>query len=801
MVKSERSIRLIPGLLVLLLMISMPTWVIAREVVKPRGIEELKITTRKRTETLQNVPVSVVAVPGKTIDNLGINNLNELSAYVPNLRVNDSSVFLRGIGSGFNSGFEQSVGLYIDGVYMPRSAQYQGALLDLQRVEVIRGPQGVLFGKNTIAGAISVHSADPSSEFESKAKMTYGQYDTQGSLSELEFVVSGPLSQKASGRLALQKKDSEGFLENTTPGRTNGAESDNLTLRAGLRWTEADLFDLVAKYTRGDLRGKGSNSQLKSFGSREALFVSYDPAVESNFDRQHSAGVAVAGPQASSVAGYPDDFAGIYPAEQDIALDLRVFSVTGELELKNGYLVNIVAADSRYDTDSIIDADSTVVPLLVDVRKQDFRQDSVELRLTSPAGGRFETIVGVYYEDTDYEVVDQVAIDWAIIAGFNIFVSTNSPDVAALRNGFAQQTEHYALFGEVVWNISQRWRMGLGGRYTTEDKDISKSLTYLNGDGSDLVAGELPDDLIEIILNGPPLFLLEHQCPDPVACPDTSRSETNNSPQLTLEHDLTEDLLLYFSATRGFKMGGFNGIAASADLNDPGRLQQLEFGTETVDAIEVGSKSILLEGSLHLNVAAFYMEYDDLQVSSFNGFQFIVGNAAATIAQGLELDLAWRPLPPLTIHASYAYLDAEYDSFENAAATEEQVAAGMETQDLSGRRPYYAPEHSASMGATTIWPAADRYTVIIQLDANYTGEFYYQQDNDPLDKQGSFTKYNLRIALLPVASDWEVALLVKNLSNKTVGTSGSDVPILLDGAHVKGTAAPRTFLVQLKWTF
>jgi len=743
-------------------------------------LEETVVTAQKREESLQDVPVSVSAVSGERIVEQGIINLQEMSTYVPNLTINQtpgaSQIFIRGLGSADNQGFEQSVGMFVDGIYAGRARQFEAPFLDVATVEVLRGPQGTLFGKNTIAGAITIATERPTQELEAILRTSY---ETKYDGYIVDGVVSGPLMDSLSGRVAVRLSDASGYFDNTYLSRDE-VDTDNTIWRGSLQWDASENLAFFLKYENGDSDLKGKPSVTDEPGGWGPLIMESDPGFRSSSDKR-----STNTPESSKT----DSESGTLHA--DLAL--------GEYQIKS------ITGYSEYQSDDVIDADTTALDVAALAPSQDFDQWSQELRLTSPLGGPLDFIAGLYYQKNSLHVRRNFGVKPANAVGgpgVNPAFGVLSP--FGFQGDFSQDTETYAVFGSVTWHPTDQLNINLGLRYTDERKDAGRKLKYtgyLSGVPLDEVydpatdpgANFLAKSALQII------GIYEHDI-------DDDRSVDNWSPTLRTSYDFSDDTMFYFSASGAFKSGGFNEAGLRGDKpgeyppgGDP---DDFEFDDEEATSYELGGKLRLLEGRASLNFAVFYTEFDNLQVSNFRGDSFVVGNAADATSQGVEMDGAILLTEEFSIKGSLAYLDAEYNNFANAPCTIGQQQAIADAggdpqscqQDLSGDSLPFAPDWSGVLSLLYQTSLGD-YLFSSELDTLYTGDQFLAGDLDPHTKEGSNTRFNARLSLAAPTGLWEVAVVGKNLTDEKVRTFAND-PFLLDGLYFAFMAPPRVVELQ-----
>jgi len=732
-------------------------------------LEEVIVTAQKRAESLQDVPISVQAMAGEKLHEAGIQKLEDLSAYIPNFTMTESAVgntvFIRGIGSGINQGFEQSVGMFIDGIYAGRSHQFRAPFLDLERVEVLKGPQGTLFGKNTIAGAVNITSAKPTDEF-----MGYitALYEPDHGEQEGTVVLSGPISDNLSGRLAVRYREFDGYLENTISGEDEAAREES-TVRGTLRWFPTDTVEVLLKAETGSFDVEGRAIQISDtdgdfITSTGTDFGNLDPLIN---DVEN--GRVDDKKTAATFPGLTDG--------NDTDTDLASLTVNWDI---GEFTLTSITGYSAYEFAEDNDVDFSSLTLLHQIEDQDFDQLSQELRLVSPVGETLEYIVGVFWQDQELENVRYLDSDLPA-AGAPIPPSTN-------YRTFDQDSTTSAVFAQGTWNATDVMRFTLGLRWSREEKDARQEVVVSDFQDRSGTSNPALEPFAKLVTGTIPHTY------------DESRSSTNVSPSFNVQYDLDGDTMLYARVAKGFKSGGFNEAEVTGDLD------LFEFDDEEALSYEVGVKMGLLDGAATLNGNIFYTEYEDRQVSAFKGTSFVVGNAAESTTQGVEIDGQWAATEKLTLGLSVAYLDSTFDDFADAGCTADQEVAartgglGDCTQDLSGKTTEFAPEWTASFNASYYQPIGDDLELVVQVDGNYSDEYFYAQDLDSSESQDSYVKWNARLALASMNDTWEVALIGKNLTDETVTAHGNDIPLYL-GAHYVFTERPRSVAIQATWRF
>ncbi|BFM16184.1 TonB-dependent receptor [Maricurvus nonylphenolicus] len=772
-------------------------------------LEEVIVTAQKREQSLQDVPVSVSVVTGDAISETGMTNLDELSTHVPNLSIQEGSqttaITMRGLGSGINQGFEQSVGMFIDGIYAGRDRQFRSPFLDVAAVEVLRGPQGTLFGKNTIAGAINLTTAKPTDEFEASLRTTYepeyNEYSVEG-------IVSGGITDNLYGRLAVKQAEGDGYMENTFTDRDEASKVETV-VRGTLVWEPTDELSVTTKYETARYDVGGENSAIDTSGGWGQIYALTDPAYDEGDEFSRS-----------TDKEFSDN-------------DNESLTVTVEYDIGE-YTLTSITGYSAYDYNDLQDVDFAPIELLGLQQEQDFEQWSQEIRLTSPIGEKFDFITGLYFQTSDLEHHKRLDSDLgAIVQGVpftgsingidvpinpaNVadlleaatFVNTGSGNVptnksasiiAAANNGarssrvsdFEQESETWAIFGQGTWHVRDDVHLTLGLRWTKETKEADRRL-YITEYGTEnpLPVTDPNYALLTAIQNN--IFsTFEHDIED-------ENTVYNFSPSFKAQYDLNDDVMLYASVSKAFKSGGFDEAGTTGILDD------FSYDDEEALSFEVGGKMSVLDGRGSVNFAVFHTNYEDLQVSAFVGDKYVVGNAAEATSQGVEVDGVFRLTEALTMTASMAYLDATYDKFDNASCTLAQIQSSGATandcaQDLKGETLAFAPEWTANIGLNHVTSLSDALELTSMLNLNYTDEQYLAQDLDDQALEESHVTVNGRIALTDLENNWELALVGKNLTDEEIRTYSNDTP-LMDGAFFTYMAPPRTVAVQFTLSY
>nr|WP_277345649.1 TonB-dependent receptor [Pseudomaricurvus alkylphenolicus] len=774
-------------------------------------LEEIIVTAQKVAKSLQDVPISMAAISGETIADAGINNMQALSSRVPGLQIGagpiNDNIYIRGIGSGINASFEQSVGMYIDGIYMGRSHQYRTPFMDVERVEVLRGPQGVLFGKNTVAGVVNITTASPQ-----PGDDTYGEvsaaYEPEADTQVYSAMFNTSLSDTLAARVALKYRETDGWVDNKLLGETE-PQSDESSVRVSLTWAPDDDFRATLKLSQADVTKVGNpivfphyapvSDNPAELGAVSALA----PALFAVLQSTHPEMLEIAG---KDFSGYKDSGSVLNKPGMD--LETKGVALNAEW-LFDGYTLTSVTGYSGYEFARGLDGDFGPLDFIPTGGNEEFDQISQEIRLTSNTEGPIEWVAGAYVERQNRNSDGSVVINSsfgepetlnAIIGHTSLFRALTGGiyDVDAIvRHGSSEdETQSASIFAQATWSISDTLRATVGLRYAEERKEVDKQLWF-----SDSNLGLEPGDadpenyafqpFLDAMWGG--FGTQRHDLRG------FSRKTDNLTPALNIEWDVAEDAMLYFSYSEGYKSGGFNGAASVGVVDTDGDgigetpLDDFEYEDEEVKTFEIGGKFVLANRSMRLNWALFHTKYTNLQVTSYSGTNFTVGNAAATTIEGFEADWEWAASENLRLAANIAYLDYAYDNFKTAACSAQKqlqlvladpsAEAGACTTDLSGETGVFAPEWSAGISADYSRSLNDIMELKLGADANFKDEYYADDDLNEKGLQEATWKFNLRAGITSVDEKWEVMLYGNNVTDEQTLTHVQDAT-LLPGAYI-----------------
>jgi len=730
------------------------------------------VTATKEKTPLGNVAGSVAVVRDTELRATNISDLEALSDALPNTSFDvtptNTYLFIRGLGTGEVRSAEQSVGLFVDGIYFGRPQLALFDFLDLEQVEVLRGPQGALLGKNTIAGAINLKSAAATFEPSGYLEGLTGSDDNR----RLRGAISGPLGGDFAGRIAFSEVRDGGYLPNTTLGRADLARPGR-GARGKVSWQPEDAdwrVSLTANTARIRQRGDGFKL-VAATPETLALYRRFDAETEADPTRYRTA---------TDNAGSRGDIDG-----EDFGLSVETQLGSTRLQLLGG--------TSRQKTIADFDADFGPAPILTFPSVETYQQSSIELRSDTPfAWGNVRA--GYYRFDSQLDLaVDiralpaglaavAVPLGTADLGGaaapftdlLQALVAGSAPDGALTdtsRHRLDQQQQTDSLFASAEWKLTPRSTLRADGRYTRERKRGVLSLSYeKTGVIFQGFLGESPYDV------------------------DRTRVETDFSPRLSALFKFQPRLTGFITYGQGFKSGGFNNIAPTGD--------QVEFDAERSESFEFGARWRPKGLRLQVEATAFRTAFDDLQVAVFNGTNFFVDNAAKARSQGVELSGKYLPFRNLAFTAAAAYLDARYERFANAPAPAGSTDPGEDpVQDLSGRPLVRAPNFSGSFG-TQLDLLIPGTQIPLVLGATLQGmtKTYINIDLDEIDTQGKFVRTNAFVVLASPDKRWRLSLIGRNLTGEVVRRESADVPIFT-GSHFGSLDAPRTLSAELGYRF
>jgi outer membrane receptor protein involved in Fe transport len=734
---------------------------------------------------------------GEKMQEAGIDKIEDLQAYVPNLSMSETgigtNIYIRGIGSGINPGFEQSVGMYFDGVSYSRAQLTRAPFLDLARVEVLRGPQNILYGKNSIAGALSLVSARPGQEQEG---MISGLYEPDHDEKIVDFMMSGPITDTLGARVAIRKREFGGYIENLTLNRDE-PQRDESTIRAILDWDATPDLTAMLKFELGkfDVLGR----QVEIVNDQPSTTLPGNPTYSQALTAPPPNGFGADASVLNTTQDYKRSSNGDYSNNRTRNVTLNVDYALGESTLT--FITGIL----HYEFDELCDCDFTGAPVFSVPFEEDYDQYSQEIRWVSAAGGTLEHIGGLYFQKSELDFFDAIVIDSNILPAAVAQLTGSPAQGGSIANtttprNFTSDAELYSVFWQTTWNASERLRATLGLRYSYEEKEGSRNLTI-----ADLNGNERPAGLVDAVLAG--VFKVErHDL-------EGTQKGGNLAPSLNVQYDVNDDVMAYATVSVGNKSGGFDArsnASPSPALNAAGAslVGSFEYDEEKATSFEVGAKTSFLDGRGELNIAAFFTKYDDLQVSIFDGtLGFNVGNAGAAETKGIELDGRFALTDNLLMTAALAFLDFEFTEFPNGQCyqgqTPDSTVSGVNYCDYKGKTNQYVADYSGNVGFVYTRAFGDAMEFRAGTDFTFTDDYNSSQNLDPSQEQDGYVEVNMRLAVADVKSGWEVAIIGKNLTDEDVISYSNDVPLANSSfgsiGHYAFIERPRSVAVQVAY--
>lgn len=745
------------------------------------ALDEIVVTAQKRTEKLIDVPISITAISADQLEARGAKNVRDLAFGVPNFTSyssddGDPTFLVRGLSSSARSiGFEGGLGAYIDGVYTGRTGSVTQDLEDVERVEVLRGPQGTLFGKNTTVGAISISTRRPGNDFTGSANAEYGNFDHY----RVALGVSEPLvKDRIAAKISGYTNATDGYVKNIFPG---GVPSLNGEKSYGVRWelrfTPSESLDIA-------LRGDYGRSKRNTFED-EAV------ALTGNAFGLPNAAIdpVVPGANTINIDGRNSSVRKLYGT-----------SLTVNYTLPSDHVLTSISAYRKYDGKlESTDADNTRFSYIELDYFDKNSQITQEFRIASPDTGRFKYVTGLYYFDqkstSNRNTTIGVDARNILIGGFGLpgFLFTDP----AIRTNVVVKTKAYAAFANASFEIVDNLTLLAGLRYTKETKYLQVGQTSPGVFAFPGVLGPNP-----IYLN--------------VAPTTDKQSDSDFSPTVGLSYKFSNAVTGYVKYSKGFKSGGWN-----AELLSPNRaptlanpsyfdVTQVRFNSESIVNYEAGLKAELIDRRLRINSAVFQLNYSDIQLSRFVGGLdgYKTENAGRARVRGFELELNARPVNGLDLSASVGYADAKYLRYLIIPAVADPDGAGPLTgspEVNQDGKTLDAPKWTAAFGVQYAIPVSDSLKLIFRNDFSYRSQKLGTGDlaERSVTTVPSFLTVDGRISLASEAG-WDVSLWGKNLTDNRYAIErrpNTNLAFLGVSQQTTSYGPPRSYGVRLGYKF
>lgn len=722
------------------------------------GIEEITVTARKRTESLQDTPIAISAVTADGLTSRGIDNVTQIGDFTPNVKFNASmpisasnataAIFIRGIGQNdYQLSADPGVGLYLDGVYISRGVGNVLDVLNVERIEVLRGPQGTLFGRNTIGGAVSVVTAKPGDTIGGNIELTTGRFNRIQAKGSIDL----PLAEGIYSSFSGFYHNRDGYVKGAIPDAPDLGDTNTLAGRFALRLEPSSnvTINLAVDGTRSreesapvvalaiDETAPAAAYWNAAYSGAAAICTDLaNPARLTNPSCYNSQWALAPFRSASTFQTISSVFDNAGSRRYQSASDLNIWGVSGSIEWRLSDSITLKSITAYRKVTGFWTRESDHSPASIVQTKSEWTQDqfSQELQLIGSAlDDKLNWVLGGYYSDEsgnheDYvSIVDAVFLSGAVLKGRS---------TAAFAQASYDIVENLSLTGGIRWTEDKK-TFGNDNQYVIEAGFLTGA--PFNPDGSGLANG------------------------DPLMGPLGSRaSQTDKAwtPMASLSYRWSPEILTYISYSKGFKGGGFTQRVFPPFANIP------SFKPEKSTTYEFGFKTDLLDRRLRLNGALFWNDYSELQVTVNDpslGFAPIIQNAAKARIKGIELELQARPTEALRIEAGLGYLDAGYRSVDIRA-----LNAGVNVNSKLQN----APKWTLSSGISYAIPAGDLGKFTPRVDWSYRSKVYNDAVNSPSLVQGGYHIVNAAIAYTDTTDKWLVTLGVKNLTKEVYLNSG-----------------------------
>ncbi|QQD17092.1 TonB-dependent receptor [Spongiibacter nanhainus] len=800
------------------------------------ALEEVVVTAQRRAESVQDTPVAITGLADDALDKLGFESANDISAQVPNMQVSGpygevQPIFaIRGVSmSDYSSNQASPIGVYVDEAYLGAVFTHGTSFFDVERLEVLRGPQGTLYGKNTTGGAINVITKTPmiNDPLQGKIKAGIGNFGMRN----LEGAVGNTLIEdKLAARLAFKIKENDGVQENKGVGDDRGL-LDFSAARLALNWQITDDLNAVFKYTHATNRG---NMKV--------------PIAEGRTDVRGIEGLVLTHPYETNgfidYTGYDRSTRGLgfHDVEDNTGkrnrndFDMDLFIAT--LNYESDYY-SITSVTSYYDTqlDKFTNDDGSPTRLLeIDwyTASESFSQD---IRFASNFDGNFQIIGGLYYGLEELEMHNiyelfgdlldpRAAIAKPDLAGQAPFVL----DFGAVDQRQNTEKESLAAYTQMRWDVTANLGVDLGLRYTQDTNrqtyinvsrvglDGAPRGTFVPGNttGYDqafvpvflppVLSGN-PDDILSFLANPLPYLnnLTQYGLPGFTEGPYTLDSgpklestEREWTGKLGVDYRLSNEWMVYASYSMGYRAGAFN----SGIYYESRPLDTAYANPEYIDAYEVGFKADLLDNSLRINAAAFYYEYTDQQFINVVGISNFLENAGASEILGVEAEIWWRASERLTLQLGVGLLETEYTELELRDTS--TLADLDDTVELSGNELISAPPLNVSVSADYDLYVGETGYLSLNVNANYQDEQWFSAYNDAVGydqgREEAYTIYNARLGWYSNDGRYQIALWGKNITDEEYKTYSINLQASF-GLDYYMTGDPMMYGIEASYNF
>lgn len=777
---------------------------------KREEIEVITVTARKKVESMQSVPMGIVAVSEQNIMDRGIDDIYELSTYVagleqPRLAI-QSRLSLRGVSSGDNQSFEQAVGTYVDGIYRGRMNQQRSGFFDMERIEVLKGPQVTLYGNSSIGGAISMITKRPDGEFSGHITSAY-EFKYQERL--INAAVNLPISQELSMRIAGKFREDNGIAPNTFSGKDEPITQDQ-AFRVSALWQPNEELSVFLRHEQSDYRLDGYPMDVFKHVDAKG-----NPWKNSIYTGLNDGKLNVGN---SAIFDILDTFWETKSEETALEIEYILDDVT----------FTSVTGLSEYDYHQNYDSDWTHVSMINSNLTEDYKQFSQEFRLAVDINDHLDYMVGLYYQKDylDSEFFAEFNMPLLMSSIFSLPSEIFQPLVSPFSRplGLEQDSRQWAVLGNINYQITNKMSVSLASRYVEIDKKAKQwqgtaDMQHNPSIGELTDVRWLPDMSLlfnsEYLANPTTYVYTTAGLEQPILVPehifsydflsgglgslhkfnDLKRSESHGMFNLTMKYQFNINSMLYSSFANGAKAGGFD---LYYEGNNP---EEAEFKDEKAEVFEIGIKNDWQ--SLRLNVAAFYGKYENLQVGMFNGgIGLVVTNAPSAISRGIDVELTWQATDNMTIYTNMEYLDFYYDHFPQANCSRtDALLTGQVFCDWTNNTVPFVPKFTGSLSFEYIFLLHEGYDLRQLLVYSYKGKHTTASDNEIQTMQKAFGLVDYRIELQNNENDFRVGLVLRNVFDQKYNTYTTLIPLAPGGAFAHQLEKGRQIAIEANYHF
>ncbi len=806
------------------LTIALPAWAQqaqqTTEETEQRSLGSITVTAQKREEAMQDVPIAITAISEQLLQDTGVRDIKDLQVLVPGLTVTSTqseaitTARIRGIGTvGDNVGLESSVGIVIDGVYRPRNSVGFGDLGQLERIEVLKGPQGTVFGKNTSAGVINVITRRPSYQQSAEAEFTASNYNGLG----IAGSFNSGLGENAAFNVYAAKRKRDGWMDVRTNNDRRFDRDDYdqnfQTVRGKFLFEPTDTLDIMIS---GDYTSREENCCT---------------AVQTTVGATAAILNALVGGKAVAAPG-DDPFDRVAysnrPTEQDIKDKGIGLEIEWDSNWFGGATLTSITGSRDWRAINGLDYDFSTADILYRNPQEDesftgFKTFSQEFRIAG-ASEKLDWMFGAFYSDEDlkrtetYRIGSQYEpyLSIALLSIINPALGTSptAPLFLSQASGrpfgsvfaglgaldyYDQNAKSTALFTNNTWHATDALDVTFGLRYTREEKTLASNYSNPNGGAgcgamlanqSRVVGALMSRGLSQAQAIAATPTVIGYACLPwanplhnaPTRDTNQSREEKEWSGTLKAAYRWNENVMTYGSFARGHKGGGFNldRVQSSNGLSSGGAgitpVLDTSFGAEFVDSYELGAKTTWMDGNLLLNATLFRQEYEDFQLNSFLGTSFVVRSIPEVISQGIDAEMMWQPqaIKGLMLQGGLMYADTQYG---DGIPGGDFVAPTGALYKLQGAQMSFAPKWSGSASATYEWDLGSNLQARFNIGAKYMSEYNSGSDLDPEKMQSAYTVANARFGIGARNERWMVEIWSTNLTDENYVQVGFDGPL------------------------